>query len=108
MFDSIRMRYKLTSAYYPRINLAGCVFCRPTSSVTQMLITILSAFWPGPELAVRKVVNATAQNVLGLRHGFVKCAIVRVQVMVDGGNSEEAAVAVNELTQYFCWIRIYF
>ena len=65
-----------------------------------MLITILSAFWPGPELAVRKVVNATAQNVLGLRHGFVKCAIVRVQVMVDGGNSEEAAAAVKELTQY--------
>ena len=68
-------------------------------------VVILSAFWPGPELAVRKVVNATAQNVLRLRHGFVKCAIVRVQVMLDGGNSEEAAAAVKELTQYYCWIR---
>ena len=25
--------------------------------------------------------------------------------MLDGGNSEEAAAAVKELTQYYCWIR---
>ena len=49
--------------------------------------------------------NATAKNVLHIRHEFLKGAILRVRAMVARGQPEEVNAAVNELTRYFGWVK---
>jgi hypothetical protein len=50
-------------------------------------------------------VNATAKNVLHIRHEFLEGAILRVRAMVASGQPEEVNAAVDELTRYFGWVK---
>jgi hypothetical protein len=50
-------------------------------------------------------VNATANNVLHIRHEFLTGAILRVRAMVARGQPEEVNAAVDELTRYFGWVK---
>ena len=59
----------------------------------------------GPGLAPSGGVSAMASNVLRIRYGFLKGAILRVSAMVARGDSEQVNAAVDALTRYFGWVK---